>query len=162
MDARGCKLWVEKVWAPYVAGQSNSVLLLAESKGHLQGPFNRQLADMGTEVAVISGGYTCVLQPYDVGINKPLKDALRAQYDTWAAVQMVDLRPDQNVPVSRREDIVPMLANARYGITSQSIRDTFASIGYGVRTVVSTSGDSRSGSDDAVDSIGDELLSISL
>ncbi|RLN67659.1 hypothetical protein BBJ28_00024535 [Nothophytophthora sp. Chile5] len=126
MDARGCKLWAEKVWAPSFAAQPSSMLLLDEFKGHLQGPFNRQLANMGTEVAVIPGGYTCVLQPCDVGMNKPLKDALRAQYDAWAAVQMVDLSPDQNVPVPKREDIVPWSVNAWHGITSQGIRDTLS------------------------------------
>jgi hypothetical protein len=40
---------------------------------------------MKTELVVIPGGLTSVLQPMDVSINKYFKDRLRQQYLTWIA-----------------------------------------------------------------------------
>jgi len=40
---------------------------------------------MKTELVVIPGGMTSVLQPMDISINKPFKDKLRQQYLTWIA-----------------------------------------------------------------------------
>ncbi|KAK6744351.1 hypothetical protein RB195_011199 [Necator americanus] len=36
-----------------------------------------------SKIAVIPGGLTKILQPLDVGINKPLKDHLKAGWEKW-------------------------------------------------------------------------------
>ena len=38
---------------------------------------------MNTELVVMPGGITSVLQPMDVSIKQPFKDRLRQQYLTW-------------------------------------------------------------------------------
>jgi hypothetical protein len=40
---------------------------------------------MKTELVVIPGGMTSVMQPMDVSISKPFKDMLSQQYLTWIA-----------------------------------------------------------------------------
>lgn len=113
------------------------MLLLGEFKCHKHPVFGRQLSDLGTDLTIIpgGGGYTCVLQPCDVELNKPIKDAIRAQYDAWAAENMAGVAPDANVPAPKREDIVPWLLKAWQGTTEQSVRDTFTSIGFGITQV---------------------------
>jgi hypothetical protein len=49
-------------------------------KGHLTDSVKNQLRKMKTELVVIPGGMTSVLQPVDVSVNKPFKDSLRQQY----------------------------------------------------------------------------------
>ena len=44
-----------------------------------------QLRKMKTELVVIAGGMTSVLQPMSLSINRPFKDRLRQQYLTWIA-----------------------------------------------------------------------------
>jgi len=61
------------------------VLVLDAFKGHLTDSVKNQLRNMKTELVVIPGGMTSVLQPMDVFINKPFKDRLRQQYLTWIA-----------------------------------------------------------------------------
>jgi len=109
--------------------------LLDEFKCHKQPICGRQLSALGTDLAIIPGGYTCVLQPCNVGLNKPIQNVIRAQYDDWAAEHMASVASDANVPVPKREDIVPWLLKAWQGITEQSVRYTFASIGFGITQV---------------------------
>jgi hypothetical protein len=89
-----------------------SPIVNAVTGRHKQPIFGRQISALGTELTIIPGGYTCVLQPCDVGLNKPIKDAIRAQYDDWAADNMASVEPDANVPVPKREDFVPWLLTA--------------------------------------------------
>ncbi|GMF65642.1 unnamed protein product [Phytophthora lilii] len=126
----------------------SSLLLLDEFKSHIQPVFGRQLSDLGTDLNIIPGGYTSVLQPCDVGVNKPIKEAVRAQYDDWAAEKMATIPPDANVPVPKREDIVPWIVRAWDGITEQSIRNTFASIGFGVERIDTEPVDESDGEDE--------------
>ena len=59
------------------------MLVLDAFKGHLTDSKKNELRKMKTELVVIMGGMTSVLQPIDVSINKPFKDRLRQQYLTW-------------------------------------------------------------------------------
>ena len=49
----------------------------------MQGSFVRTINDLGTDVDFIPGGYTSILQPCDVGINKPLKNKFNDLYMNW-------------------------------------------------------------------------------
>jgi hypothetical protein len=51
-------------------------------KGHVTDSVKDQLLKMKTELVVIPGGMTSVLQPMDVSINKSFKDRLRQRYLT--------------------------------------------------------------------------------
>ncbi|OWY92923.1 Pogo transposable element [Phytophthora megakarya] len=91
MDECGCQIWFNKVWKPYAASYPSSLLFLDEFKCHIQSSFIQTLNSIETEPEIIPGGYTCVLQPCDVGINKPLKDGIRAQYNDWAVRKWTSL-----------------------------------------------------------------------
>ncbi|KAE9264982.1 hypothetical protein PR003_g32604 [Phytophthora rubi] len=133
MDERGCRIWMEKVWKPYVTDLPSSLLMLDEFKCHMQTSFVRGLNDLGTEVEIIPGGYTCVLQPCDVGINKPLKDGIRTQYNAWSITKMDGLKGDAKGPAPEREDIVAWLLHAWESVSEDSVKNTFSYIGYGVK-----------------------------
>ena len=62
-----------------------SVLVLDAFKWHLTDSVKNQLREMKTELVVIPGGMTSVLQPMDLSINKPFKDRLGQQYLTLIA-----------------------------------------------------------------------------
>jgi len=79
--------WLKIVWGrrPTAFLNQPSMLVLDAFKGHLTDSVKYQLHKMKTELVVILGGMTSVLQPKDVSINKPFKDRLRQQYLTWIA-----------------------------------------------------------------------------
>ena len=59
------------------------MLVLDAFKEHLTDSMKNQLRKMNTELVVIPGGMTSVLQPMNVSIKKPFEDRLRQQYLTW-------------------------------------------------------------------------------
>jgi len=79
--------WLKIVWGhrPRAFLNQPSMLVLDAFKGHLTDSMKNQLCKMKTELVVIPGGMTSVLQPMDISINKPFKDRLRQQYLTWIA-----------------------------------------------------------------------------
>ena len=74
--------WQKIVWGhrPRAFLNQPSMFVLDAFKGHLTDSVKNQLRKMDTELVVIPGGMTSVLQPMDVSFNKPFKDRLRQQY----------------------------------------------------------------------------------
>lgn len=74
------------------------------------------------------GGFTSVLQPLDVGINKPFKDHIKTRFTKWAnetyTVGMAQ------VPLPSRRDVLIWVRDAWAGITGQTILNTYNHIGY--------------------------------
>jgi len=70
--------WLKTVWGrrPRAFLNQPSMLVLDAFKGHLTDSVKNQLCKMITELVVIRGGMTSVLQPMGVSINKPFKDRL--------------------------------------------------------------------------------------
>ncbi|KAE9270621.1 hypothetical protein PR003_g30761 [Phytophthora rubi] len=69
---------------------------------------------------------------------------------------MAGVAPDANVPVPKREDIVSWLLKAWQGITEQSVRDTFTSIGFGVTQVPDVMVLRESDGDDEIEEDSDD------
>ena len=57
-----------------------SLLVWDSFHDHLGDDTKRLLSEMKTDLAVIPGGLTSVLQPLDVSVNKPFKDNIRKLY----------------------------------------------------------------------------------
>jgi len=68
--------WLKIVWVHRPRAFLNQPLMLVHDafKGHLTDNVKNQLRKMKTELVVILGGMTSVLQPKDASINKPFKD----------------------------------------------------------------------------------------
>ena len=65
--------YIDTIIAPYVAGAEKCLLLVDHFKVHLMDSFVNGLGSIGVDIEFIPKGYTCVLQPVDVGFNAPLK-----------------------------------------------------------------------------------------
>ena len=68
--------WLKIVWGrrPRAFLNQPSMLVRDAFKGHLTDSVKNQLRKMNTELLVIPGGMTSVLQPMDISINKPFKE----------------------------------------------------------------------------------------
>ena len=52
-------------------------------KTHMMESIRKKLGEANTDVAIIPGGLTSQLQPLDVSLNKPFKDAVRILWTEW-------------------------------------------------------------------------------
>ncbi|XP_064095201.1 RUS family member 1-like [Macrobrachium nipponense] len=52
-------------------------------RSHITENTKARLAKINTEIGVIPGGLTSLLQPLDVGLNKPFKDNVRQEWNNW-------------------------------------------------------------------------------
>ena len=63
--------------------RKRNLLVWDSFRAHLSEDVKWVLKISRTDVAVIPGGMTSLLQPFDVGVNKPLKDNLRQFWNKW-------------------------------------------------------------------------------
>ncbi|ETV69820.1 hypothetical protein H257_14640 [Aphanomyces astaci] len=128
LDDPTTEAWRDSVWAPFASGGLPSILLMDDYKCHKQPAFTKSLAKLGTEVEILPGGYTCVLQPLDVDINKPFKDRIRHAYMMWAAANMVG---NEVVPSPSREIVLQWIEKSWAEVTPEVICNAWRKCGYG-------------------------------
>lgn len=85
MDEAGCLKWIKEVWnqRPGALRRPKALLVWDMFRSHLVENVRQALHDSNTDIAVIPGGLTSVLQPLDVCLNKPFKDAMRSRWNQW-------------------------------------------------------------------------------
>ena len=86
MDESGVRLWIDKVWGkrPGELGRRKSLLVWDAFRVHLTDvPKTILREDHDTDIAVIPGGLTSVVQPLDVCLNMPFKGHLRVKWTQW-------------------------------------------------------------------------------
>jgi hypothetical protein len=76
-------LWIEKIWKPHALKFKRSLLLLDQFRVHRLDKYTRIFENLCTDVLFIPPGLTSRLQPLDVLVNKPLKDALRSNWELY-------------------------------------------------------------------------------
>lgn len=86
MDEGVMLQWVEQVlkpWAAEVPEGEIPYLLLDSYKCHLMSSVVTAIQELGIEVEHIPGGLTGLVQPVDVGINKPFKNRIRRMWEEY-------------------------------------------------------------------------------
>ena len=86
MDEAVMLQWVEEVlepWSKHVPAGIVPYLLLDSYKCHLMSSVVHAIQDLGIEVEHIPGGCTGLVQPLDVGVNKPLKNQIRRKWEEY-------------------------------------------------------------------------------
>ncbi|KAF0707580.1 hypothetical protein AaE_013543 [Aphanomyces astaci] len=122
MDEALTEKWFQTVWKPHVVGTEASLLLWDDFACHKTAGINRSLASVGTESEIIPGGFTCLLQPLDVAINKPFKDRIRKMYMMWAAKNMLG---KDKIKSPGRETVLQWIHASWSEITPEMIQNAF-------------------------------------
>ena len=99
VDEDACKLWVKDIWTKRPGGyfKPRSLLVWDKFSAHLTEGVRKTLDDTKTDIAVIPGGLTSILQPLDVSLNKPFKDELRKRWTAWMAAESYTLTAGGNM-----------------------------------------------------------------
>ena len=87
MDEFGMKTWFNKVWKKRPGGNEinkrKSFLVMDSFEGHKTDAIKNIARSENTDLAIIPGGLTSIVQPLDVCLNKPFKDKLREKWNIW-------------------------------------------------------------------------------
>ncbi|KAG7360412.1 DDE superfamily endonuclease [Nitzschia inconspicua] len=83
-------------------GWSSSFLFMDHFRCHYSDTVKARLDSVGVQLKLISKGCTSIVQPIDVGVNKPFKDRIKSQWWEW----MIGFGQDGgNIPTPSREDV---------------------------------------------------------
>uniref|UniRef100_A0A3B3VXY1 C2H2-type domain-containing protein n=1 Tax=Poecilia latipinna TaxID=48699 RepID=A0A3B3VXY1_9TELE len=78
-DEERLRIWVDKVWRPYVTSRSGdrTLLVMDVHRGHLSKAFRDSLSAVNTHIAFIPAGCSCRLQPLEICVTQVLRDFLQ-------------------------------------------------------------------------------------
>ena len=96
MDEAMMLQWVKEVlepWSKYVPDGIVPYLLLDSYKCHLMSSVVHAIQDLRIEVDHIPGGCTGLVQPLDMGVNKPLKNRIRRKCMLEEGLEMTVSKP---------------------------------------------------------------------
>jgi hypothetical protein len=127
MNTRSMSIWTEKVLKPHVKDAQASLLLVDDYNPHKVPSVVNAIEKLGCDFNLIPGGYTCVLQPLDVGINRPFKHYIEEYYNQWAIDNIAD---QDKVPVPDRALILKWIHDAWNRVPIDTIVKTFKKVGY--------------------------------
>lgn len=98
MGARYIQKWSKLACKSHIAAFPASVLLLDDFACRRQESITDIFKSVVTFVKLISGGYTCVLQPFDVDCMRSLKDEISKSYMSCAAQKYVIITDLDDLP----------------------------------------------------------------
>ena len=127
MDEEGMKVRNDKVWRTRPGGLSKtrSLLVFDSFSGHLTDGVKRWINAENTDLCVIPGGLTSVVQPLDVCLNKPFKDRLRDNWCQWMAREDQDLTSSGNLKRASLPTVCQWVLDAWEGIKHESVVYSF-------------------------------------
>ena len=128
MDTERMKIWIEKVWRARRGGlgRRRSLLVLDAFEAHVTDSVKTAIARENTNLAVIPGGLTSILQPLDVSLNKPFKDNVRRR---WMAEGIHEFTAGGRQKKPSEEVILSWIAGAWNEIPEEMIESSFLKCG---------------------------------
>uniref|UniRef100_A0A023GJZ4 Putative tigger transposase n=1 Tax=Amblyomma triste TaxID=251400 RepID=A0A023GJZ4_AMBTT len=121
--------WIKTVWGRPGAFLLPSLLVLDSFRGHLVDSVRAKLKELRTDIAVIPGGLTSLLQPLDVSLNKPFKDNVRRLYAEWMAMGQHDLTPSGKIRRPSVEMLCSWITEAWSSIPDEVVAKSFKKTG---------------------------------
>jgi hypothetical protein len=121
--------WVDYVLKPYVAMAPVGIipiLFLDSFKVHILGSVADAIQGLGVELEIIPPGCTGLVQPINVGINKPFKANMRKIYTNWLLGQDADAA----IPSASRLDVSAWILEAVEGIKQETIVNSWRKAGF--------------------------------
>jgi len=128
-DERVMLQWVKQVLAPYVTTAPVGIipiLFLDSFKVHLLSSVTNAIQNTGCQVDYIPAGCTGLVQPIDVGINKPYKSNMTKVFTGWLSDQ------DPNLPIRapKREDVSAWILSSVGMLTEDTVKNAWRKSGY--------------------------------
>ena len=116
--------WLETVWGKL--SFSRRLLIWDSFRAHVDSKVKEVCRKQTkTDMVVIPGGCTSLLQPADVSWNKPFKNAFRACYEKWMREENFEYSSAGNVKSPSRVLLVNWIKEAWRSVSAQVIINSF-------------------------------------
>ncbi len=126
MDNRTMSIWYDSVYKPYISSwNGRSGLLLDNFKFHRSSELLEAMEEDNAHRYMIPAHYTVLLQPCDVGINKPLKDRLKQKVSDKRREKHAELQSGELMPSSSRKYVVGWLKEIWDDFPFQIVQNSF-------------------------------------
>jgi hypothetical protein len=116
---------IRRVWKKKPHASTRFLLSLNSFRGHLTQNTKTVLQACNTDLVVIPGGMTSILQALDAVVNKPFKDYLREQYEDWIINNQHEYTRAGNIKKPSIRLICEWILKAWNQISEESIRKGF-------------------------------------
>lgn len=131
MDTERMKTWIKKVWHLRRGGlgRTRSLLFCDMFEAHVTETMKTALTSENTNLAVIPGRLTLILQPLDDSFNKPYKDCVRKRQMEWMAKGVHEFTASGHQKKPSEELILSWIAGAWQDISEEMIESSFLKYG---------------------------------
>ncbi len=116
--------WVDDVLAPHVASAPVGIipfLFLNSFSIHMMGSVVQKIQALRVEVKFTPPGCTGLVQPVDVGYNKPFKAKVKSQYNDWLMAQ----DPDAPIKKTTCRHVVEFILATEQQIGAETIHNAW-------------------------------------
>ena len=122
---------ISLIWRAQIGGQGRrkSLLVYDSLEAHVTDTVKASFKRKNTELAVIPGGLTSLLQPFDVSLNKLFKDGVRKQWMQWMADGIHEFTATGWQKKASEELICSWILQAWKAIPSEMIAASFLKCG---------------------------------
>lgn len=128
IDTEEMLRYIETILIPFTQTQPEHrcLLLLDSFSVHLCERVQTKMRDLNIDLLYVPKGMTGLLQPLDIGINKPFKDRLKTCYTQWLVSQITDAGPPQRRPKPSRSHVAHWVQTAWATIPTEVIINAFS------------------------------------
>jgi hypothetical protein len=118
--------WLQKVWQKRKGSFFNpkSLLIFDSAKSHLTEEVKKQVKNH-SEIAVIPGGLTKLLQPLDLSVNKSFKNKLRNLWEDWMINGYHTFTKGGNIKRASYSEVCHWIMQSWDSITPECIKNGF-------------------------------------
>ena len=123
-------VYITRVLVPYLQQRAQgapALLLLDSFSAHWTAQTTARLEELGITPYKIPPGCTCLAQPIDVGLSKPMKDRVRSRWWDW----MIQQGPEQATFVGASRELgTKWVVEAWESIPEAIVRNSWRKDGY--------------------------------
>ena len=128
MDSELMMDYIDKVIRPYI-GTNKCLLILDDYRAHKTPEVIQYACSHNIQPFLIPAGFTYCLQPLDVSINKPFKDALRIKWKLWDN-NSTRVTPCGNKTKPTWQQTISMVDSSVKDLQPSSIQKSFIKCGF--------------------------------
>ncbi|KAG7344198.1 DDE superfamily endonuclease [Nitzschia inconspicua] len=124
-DNENMSMWIDECLVPHIQQRADGapvVLFLNHFSCHYSDIVKAKFDSIGVQLKLIPKGCTSVVQPIDVGVNKPFKDRIKSQWWEWTIGFGQD---GGNIPTPSREDVQHWVVEAWNSIGAHIIQNAW-------------------------------------